>query len=156
MTNEKLTHGLLDASSVGLDAGDTLLDEHGREIPDPVPMAPPVGYTRQPSLVELVRDMVRSEHLRRAAEADDKDDFETFDNFDIPDDVPDPSTRWENDFDPPVKELLKEGDKALKSKSASQPQAASAASGAPAGATSSSAQPPVNGAPQSVVPKPTS
>lgn len=101
----------------GLDAGDTSLDEHGREILDPVPMAPPLGYSRQPSLVELVRDMVRGEHLRRAALEDDKDDFETFDNFEIPDDPGDPHSRWENDFDPPVKELLKEGDKSLSEKS---------------------------------------
>lgn len=118
----------------GLDAGDVQLDEYGREIPDPVPMAPPVGYSRQPSLVELVRDMVRSEHLRQAAMADDKDTFEEFDNFDVPDDVPDPHTRWENDFDPPVAELVREGDKALKAKSsAPQPKAASAASGASGG-----------------------
>lgn len=130
METEKPSTQPLDASTVGLDAGDLHLDEYGREILDPVPMAPPVGYQRQPSLVELVRDMVRSEHLRQAAMATDKDDFETFDNFDIPDDPQDPHSPWENEFDPPIAELVREGDKALKAKTPpSQPKGAPAPSG---------------------------
>ena len=134
METEKTAYEPLDASNVGLDAGDVQLDEHGREIPDPVPLAPPVGYRRQPSLVELVRDMVRSEGLRQAAMAEDKDDFETFDNFDIPDDPSDPHSPWENDFDPPISELVREGDKAIKAKTPPpQPKDAPASSGASGG-----------------------
>lgn len=123
--------------SPGLDAGEVHLDDYGREIPDPVPLAPPVGYKRQPSLVELVRDMVRGEHLRQAAMAEDKDTFEEYDNFEIPDDPSPPNTPYENDFDPPVKELVREGDKALRAKrppsSTPQPEGAEAPSGDPGG-----------------------
>lgn len=75
------------------------------EVLDPTPMAPPVGFRPAPSLSDQIREMVRSERLaREAAEAG----FETFaeaDDFDIPDDV-DPSSRWEQNFDPtPVSEL---------------------------------------------------
>lgn len=75
------------------------IDELGREIPDPVPMAPPVGYQRQPSLTERIRDMVRSEHLRIAALEAGQETFEEADDFEVGDDL-DPSTPYEEVFDP--------------------------------------------------------
>jgi len=75
------------------------LDSDGYENPDPVPLAPPVGYKPAPSLSDQIREMVRSERLaREAAEAG----FETFqeaDDFDIPDDPLDPSTPFEAIFE---------------------------------------------------------
>lgn len=44
------------------------LTEFGGEMPDPVPMAPPVGFKRQPSIFENMREMVRVELSRRASE----------------------------------------------------------------------------------------
>lgn len=82
-------------------------DALGREIPDPMPMAPPVGYKKPPSMVELVRDMVRSERLRQEAEAAEQETFEESEDFDIGDDY-DPHSPWENDFDPPLSELRHE------------------------------------------------
>lgn len=76
------------------------LDDRGRELLDPRPMAPPVGYTRQPSMVEHIRNMVRSEALRQAAEAAEADTFEEADDFDIEEDY-DPHTPYEAVFDPP-------------------------------------------------------
>lgn len=38
-----------------------LLDSRGREVPDPVPVAPPLGYRREPSLAERIRSMVQHE-----------------------------------------------------------------------------------------------
>lgn len=81
------------------------LNDEGELIPDPVPIAPPAGYKRQPSMMELVRDMVRSEELRRAANTAGMETFEEADDFDIPDDPIDMKSGWENDFDPSVKEL---------------------------------------------------
>lgn len=79
------------------------LTEDGREIPDPVPMAPPIGYIKQPSMVEHIRSMVRSEQLRMAAEAGGAETFEEADDFDIGEDEL-PGTPWEADFEP-VSEL---------------------------------------------------
>lgn len=75
------------------------LDEHGREMPDPTPIAPPVGYNRQPSLAEQIRAMVRSERLRQEAEAQGFETFEEADDFDVGDDL-DPSSPYEEVFDP--------------------------------------------------------
>lgn len=70
-------------------------------IPDPTPIAPPLGYVKQPSITERIRDMVRSEHLRIAAEAAGAETFEEADDFDIGDDH-DPSSPYEEVFEPPV------------------------------------------------------
>lgn len=69
------------------------------ETPDPVPMAPPIGYNPQPSLFEQVRAMVQSEHLRREAEAAGYESFEEADDFEIDDDPVDPTIPYEEKFD---------------------------------------------------------
>lgn len=80
-------------------------DAKGREIPDPVPLAPPVGYYREPSLVERIRAIVRSEQLASVARSAGIETFEEADDFDVGDDY-DPSSPYEADFEPvPVKEL---------------------------------------------------
>jgi len=81
------------------------LSADGRfELPDPVPMAPPVGYSAPPDLASMIRSMVRAEAFRQAV---DKNDFETFeeaDDFDIDDDPIDPLTPYEKVFEaPPAK-----------------------------------------------------
>lgn len=85
---------------------ETYIDEKGRrltpdglEIPDPTPIAPPVGYVKQPSLVEQIRAMVRSEKLRQEAEGMGAGSFEEEDDFDVGDDY-DPSSPYEADFEP--------------------------------------------------------
>ena len=84
------------------------LDEHGRLIPDPVPIAPPVGYRKQPSMVEIVRDMVRGEKLRQAALESGHETFEESEDFDIGEDGEDLLSGYENDFDPPLSEIARE------------------------------------------------
>lgn len=80
------------------------LNEKGQEIPDPTPMAPPVGFKRQPSLSEQIRQMILSEKLRQEAEEMGYETFEEADDFDVDDDF-DPSTPYEEVFDPvPVQE----------------------------------------------------
>lgn len=76
------------------------LDQYGREVPDPTPMEPPVGYFRQPSMVEHIRSLVASEMLRRAAEEAGAETFEESEDFEVGDDY-DPHTPYEAVFDPP-------------------------------------------------------
>lgn len=90
---------------IGARIREARLDPRGREIPDPVPVAPPVGYKRQPSLAEQIRAMVRSEKLRDEAQAAGYETFEEADDFDVGDDY-EPNSPYEVDFDPtPVSEL---------------------------------------------------
>ncbi|UYD39205.1 MAG: hypothetical protein [Wigfec virus K19_143] len=90
-----------EAYEAKLKAKDQTLE--GREIPSAVPMAPPIGYKKQPSMVEHIRNMVRSEMVRQAAEAKGFETFEEADDFDVADDL-EPLSGYENDpqFEPPV------------------------------------------------------
>lgn len=84
-----------------------LVDLPGRyEKPDPTPLAPAIGYKREPSLAEKIRQMVRSEKLRQELESTGAESFEDADDFDVGDDFEHlPMSGHENDFDPPVSEL---------------------------------------------------
>lgn len=76
----------------------------GEEV-DPVPMSPPVGYKKQPTIWEQQRALIRSEISRQAQDAG----FETFeesDDFEVGDDF-DPQTPYEADFEPPTAEVQK-------------------------------------------------
>lgn len=77
------------------------LDEHGREIADPTPIAPPIGYNKQPSMMENIRNMIRSERLRQEVEAAGAETFEEADDFDVGEDF-DPTSPYEENFDPVV------------------------------------------------------
>lgn len=81
------------------------LDENGHEVLDPRPMAPPVGYKKQPSMVEHIRSMVRGELLRHAAESQGFETFEDSEDFETGDDMDDPRTPYEAVFDPPATPL---------------------------------------------------
>lgn len=77
------------------------LDEHGYELMDSVPVAPPLGYKKQPSLADQIRDMVKGELLRREVEAQGKESFDEADDFDVDDDdTYDPSSPYEEVFEP--------------------------------------------------------
>lgn len=75
-----------------------LLDDYGRETLDPTPIAPPIGYKKEPSMVEIVRQQIRTEMSRQAVE-EGKESFEEADDFDVDDDF-DPSSPYEEMFDP--------------------------------------------------------
>lgn len=74
-------------------------DSDGRELPDPVPLAPPVGWHAQPSMFEHMREMIRGEALRAYAEAQGDESFEDAQDFDVDDDDF-PQSPHEGDFDP--------------------------------------------------------
>lgn len=75
----------------------------GKEVPSDVPMAPPIGYVKQPSMVEHIRAMVQSEMVRQRAMASGLETFEEADDFDVADDL-EPLSGYENDeqFEPRV------------------------------------------------------
>lgn len=75
------------------------LDSRGREQVDSVPMAPPVGFKPQPSMIENIRALVRSESLRHAAETAGFETFEEAEDFDVGDDI-EPSSPYEQQFEP--------------------------------------------------------
>lgn len=92
------------------------LNAEGKQVPDPVPMAPPIGYKRQPSLSEQIRQMVQSEHLAMAAREAGMETFEEAEDFDVGDDYEQMRSPWENEFDPPLSEIIDAGREALAAK----------------------------------------
>lgn len=76
-------------------------NESGHEELNPTPMQPPLGYVRQPSLSEQIRQQIQT--LRRLEDHEPESEEEA-DDFDIPDDPPDIHSRWENDNIPSLKE----------------------------------------------------
>lgn len=58
----------------------------GQEIPDPTPMAPPLGFKKQPTMADHIREAIRGEHLRLAAEAAGQETFEEANDFDTGED----------------------------------------------------------------------
>lgn len=82
----------------------SFLSGDGRyEYPDPVPMAPPIGYKPEPDLGELIRSLVHRE-LSKVAGASELDTFEEAEDFDIEDDPLDPLTPYEKVFEPPPRQ----------------------------------------------------
>lgn len=86
------------------------LNPDGTPVVDPRPLAPPVGYKKAPSMVEIVRDMVRSERLAQEAADADLETFEESEDFDIEDEPGYARSPWENDHDPSVSEARYELD----------------------------------------------
>jgi len=76
------------------------LDANGHETPSSRPMAIPVGARRPETLAEQVARLVRTEEWRRTMESHDLETFEESEDFDIEDDPVDPSTPYEEVFDP--------------------------------------------------------
>lgn len=93
----------------------------GQVVADPTPIAPPIGYKKHPSMVELVRDMVRSETLAREAAASGHETFEESEDFDIGDEPEQLRSAWENQFDPTLQELMAAGQEVLARRGAEAP-----------------------------------
>ncbi|QKI28947.1 hypothetical protein 1 [Kummerowia striata microvirus] len=91
------------------------LNDEGELIPDPVPVAPPIGYKRQPTMVEIIRNMVQSEKLAEEARAAGMETFEESEDFDVGDEnAEELRSGFENDFDPPIAEIAAAVDEAKK------------------------------------------
>lgn len=74
-------------------------------IPDPVPIAPPIGYKRQPSMTEIIRNAVRSERLALEAQLAGFETFEESEDFDVGDDFDVPRSPHEFEGQPTIAEL---------------------------------------------------
>jgi len=72
-----------------------------REVPDPKPMAIPVGFKRPETLAEQVARLVRTEDFRRSLGKEHHESFEEADDFDVDDDI-DPFSPFERHFDPVI------------------------------------------------------
>lgn len=111
------------------------LHPDGTPILDPTPMAPPIGYKRHPSMVEIVRDMVQSERLRQEAMEAGHETFEESEDFEIDDDPLPLQSPWENQHDPSLEELLAAGREAMAAKQAAGESGGVQGGTPPAGAT---------------------
>lgn len=60
------------------------LNDKGQLVPDPVPMAPPIGYRATPSMIEIVRQQVLA--VSRDAAMQGMETEEEADDFDVGDD----------------------------------------------------------------------
>lgn len=72
---------------------------NGLEVPDPNPLEAPIGFKKPMSMNDRIRQMIRSEQLRMAADQSGMETFEEADDFDIGDDY-DPHSPFEEVFDP--------------------------------------------------------
>lgn len=80
----------------------------GKEYPDPIPTAPPIGYQNPPDLMTMIRTMIQSEQVRQKLAQEDWETFEEADDFDIEDDPIDPLTPYEKVFEPPATDPSKD------------------------------------------------
>jgi len=112
---------------------------------DPVPLAPPIGYKKQPSMVEIIRDMIRSNNLATAAAAAGAETFEESEDFDIPDDPVQLVSQWENQHDPSLDELLTAGKEIERLKAKKQEEAKKASPEVPPAAAAKVGDPPSDG-----------
>lgn len=73
------------------------LDEHGRELPNPTPMAPPIGYQKPISIAEQMRQMIRMASYEASMAGAETE--EEANDFDVEEDM-EPHSQWEHPFDP--------------------------------------------------------
>lgn len=77
-------------------------DARGAEIPDPVPMAPPIGYQRPLSMFDQMRAQIRAEHERlRNLELEQLSETrEEANDFEVEEDIENMPSLYEEKFDP--------------------------------------------------------
>lgn len=94
-------------------------DERGRELPDPTPIDVPLNWKRPPSMQDLIKQHIRVEMSRQAADTG-METFEEADDFEVDED-PDPLSQYE------LREMAEERPKprveAPQEKPAEQPKA---------------------------------
>jgi hypothetical protein len=74
-------------------------NKQGHELPDPKPIAPPVGWKKPVPIQERIAKTVREE-LSRMAEEKGMETFEDADDFDVPEEDSDFESPYELNFDP--------------------------------------------------------
>jgi len=76
---------------------DLYLDEYGHEKPNPTPMQPAVGFKKQPSIGDMMRQAIRQASLEARQMGAETE--EEANDFDVGEDL-EPSSPWENEFEP--------------------------------------------------------
>lgn len=71
-------------------------DAFGREILSSVPVEPPLGYVKRPSIADQIRDAIRQASIE--AHAAGAETEEEANDFDVDEDM-EPTSPWENDFE---------------------------------------------------------
>lgn len=75
-----------DYSKFDAETGVQTHDSNGNEIPDPTPMQPPIGFTRQDPLSVRIREMIVGHKLAEEARTAGAETFEEADDFAVGDD----------------------------------------------------------------------
>lgn len=75
------------------------LNALGQLVPDPTPMAPPIGYRPQPSIADMIRQQVLA--ISRDAAREGNESLEEADDFEVGDD-PEISSPYELDLESEV------------------------------------------------------
>lgn len=93
------------------------LNDRGELVPDPRPMAPPIGYKKQPSMVDIIREQIRLAGLEAANAG-----FETFeeaDDYDVGDEDPRSPYELEESLEVPASVLRARAAEAVAAEAAS-------------------------------------
>lgn len=94
---------------------DRYLNKGGQEIPDPRPAAPSLGKKPEMHIRDYIRTMVRSERLQQDLDNQGVETFEEANDFEVGEDYF-PDSQYENDLEPSVTELIREGTASLSAK----------------------------------------
>lgn len=91
-----------DYSRIDPETGEMIMNELGQEIPDPVAMAPPLGFTKPLSMFDQMRAQIRAEHTRlRQLELEELAETpDQANDFDIDEDIENQPSLYEEKFDP--------------------------------------------------------
>jgi len=108
------------------------LNAAGQELPNPVPLSPPIGYVKPVSIADQIRQAIRQASFE--AQMAGMETEEEANDFDVGEDT-EPHSPWENDFeiDPALEAMI-----ALRSQPPAPPAGAvppAAAAANPAAAT---------------------
>lgn len=75
------------------------IGEDGQEYLDPTPIAVPAGFKEPESMQSIIQRLVRT-GISEMAAANGAETFEEADDFDVEDELDDPNTPFEMEFDP--------------------------------------------------------
>lgn len=98
---------------------DRYLNKAGQEIPDPRPAAPALGKIPETNIRDYIKTLVRNERLQQELDAQGVETFEEANDFEVGEDYF-PDSEYENDLEPSVAELIREGTASLSAKARAQ------------------------------------
>nr|DAW08223.1 MAG TPA: hypothetical protein [Microviridae sp.] len=112
---ESLDHETGELTFKRISQQDRYLNKAGAEIPDPRPAAPSLGKKPEMNIRDYIRTLVHNERLQADLDAAGHETFEEANDFEVGDDYF-PDSKYENDLEPSIKELIREGTASLSAK----------------------------------------